>query len=43
MKGYGEDALAGTAVGMVPAGGSSDHSWKPVTIGRKVVALTPGH
>jgi len=34
VKGYGEDALAGTAVAMVPASGTSDHSWKPVTLGR---------
>jgi mycofactocin radical SAM maturase len=34
VKGFGEDALAGTAVAMVPVSGTSDHSWAPVTLGR---------
>ena len=41
VKGYGEDALAGTAVAMVPAAGSSDHSWKPVTLGRRPSRAPP--
>jgi mycofactocin radical SAM maturase len=42
VKGHGEIALAGTAVAAVPTSGASDHSWKPVALGRKPVALT-GH
>ena len=40
VKGHGEAALAGTAVATVPSSGTSDHSWKPVALGRKPVALT---
>jgi mycofactocin radical SAM maturase len=35
VKGHGEAALAGTAVAAVPTSGGSDHSWKPVALGRK--------
>jgi mycofactocin radical SAM maturase len=35
VKGHGETALAGTAVAAVPSGGSSDHSWAPVVLGRR--------
>jgi mycofactocin radical SAM maturase len=35
VKGHGETALAGTAVAVVPVSGGSDHSWSPVSLGRK--------
>ena len=34
VKGHGETALAGTAVAMIPAAATSDHSWSPVVLSR---------
>ncbi len=40
VKGHGEEALAGTAVAVVPAtGDAKDHSWSPVRLGRKPMAV----
>jgi len=38
VKGHGETALAGTAVVMVPVNTGTDHSWAPVSFGRKAVS-----
>ena len=40
VKGHGEEALAGTAVAVVPTNGDAkDHSWSPVRLGRKPMAV----